>query len=56
MEASAPYFEITFWLLQIRRSIHDIELFITCVGLSMICVYPTDDVREAVSRPVELVM
>ena len=56
METSIPYFDIQFWLVQNIRSIHDIELFITCVGLSMICVYPTDDVREAVSRPVELVM
>ena len=50
------YFEITFWLVQNIRSIHDIELFITCVGLSMICVYPADDVRAAVSRPAELAM
>ena len=49
MEASAPYFEIIFWLVQVIRSIHDIELFIKSVGLSMICVYPADDVREAIS-------
>ena len=56
MEASTPYFEITFWLVQNIRSIHGIELFITCVGLSVIFVCPADDVREAISRPVELVM
>ena len=56
MEALTPYFKITFWLVQNIRSIHDIELFITCVGLSMIFVYPADDVREAISRPAELVM
>ena len=56
MEESTPYFEIIFWLVQNIRSIHDIELFITCVGLSMFCVYPADDVREAISWPAELVM
>ena len=56
MEASTPYFEITSWLVQNIRSIHDIELFITYMGLSMICVYPADDVREAISEPAELVM
>ena len=56
METSIPYFDIQFWLVQNIRSIHDIELFITCVGLSMIFVYPADDVREAISRPAELVM
>ena len=56
MEALTPYFKITFWLVQNIRSIHDIELFITCVGLSMIFVCPADDVREAISRPAELVM
>ena len=53
---STPYFEIIFWLIQNIRSIHHIEFFITCVGLSKICVYPADDVREVISRPVELVM
>ena len=43
-------------LVQNIRSINDIELFITCVGVSMICVYPADDVREAISQPAELVM
>ena len=46
MEASTPYFSITFSLVQNIRSIHDIEIFITCVGLSLICVYPADDVRD----------
>ena len=26
-------------------SMHDIELFMAWVGLSIICVYPADDVR-----------
>ena len=56
MEGSAPYFEITFWLVQNIKSINDIELFISCVSLSMICVYPANDVGEAISRPAELVM
>ena len=38
------------------RSMHDIELLITWVGLSIICSYPADDVRESISCPVELVM
>ena len=49
MEASTPYYEITFWLVQNIKSIHDIVLFISRVGLSMICVYPADDVGEAIS-------
>ena len=35
---------------------HDIELFITCVGLSIICAYPANDLREIISRPDESVM
>ena len=46
MEASTTYFSITFSLVQNIRSIHHIEIFITCVGLSLICVYPADDVRD----------
>ena len=38
------------------RSMHDIELLITWVGLSIVCLYPADDVRESVSCPTELVM
>ena len=34
---------------------HNIELFITCAGLSIICIYPADNVREF-SEPVELLM
>ena len=56
METSTLYFEITFRLVQNKRSIHDIELFIKCVGLSMICVYSTDDERESISQPVESVI
>lgn len=47
MEASTPYFKIAFWLVQNIRSIHNVALFITCVGLTVICVYPADDVRES---------
>ena len=55
MLASTPYFEVTFWLLQNIRLIHDIELFITC-GILIICVYAADDVKESISVPVEFVM
>ena len=47
METSTPYFKIAFWLVQNIRSIHDVALFITCVGLTVICVYPADDVKES---------
>ena len=56
MEASTPYFETTFWLVQSIRSIHDMQLFIIFLGLSMTFVYPADDVREAIYWPAELVM
>ena len=56
METSTSYFEITFWLVGNVRSVHCVELFIAYVGLSMICVYPADDVRKSISWPVELVM
>ena len=36
------------------ESLHGIELFIARVGLSVICIYSADDVRESSSRPVEL--
>ena len=35
---------------------HDIELFTTWVGLSTIYAYPADDVREAISWPIVLVV
>ena len=42
------------------RSMHDLifstKVFITRVGLSIICLYPADDVRELISCPAELVM
>ena len=38
MEASALYSEITFWLVQNIRPLHEIELFLTKVGLSIIFV------------------
>ena len=40
----SAYFEIIFWLVQNTKSMHDSKLFIT--GLSIICAYPTDDVRK----------
>lgn len=46
MEASTPYFKIAFWLVQNIRSIHNVALFITW-GLTVIYVYPADDVRES---------
>ena len=39
MLASTPYFEITFWLLQNIRSIHDIELFITFGLFNHLCIH-----------------
>ena len=38
------------------RSMHDIELLTTWVGLSIICLYPADDVRESIPCPTELVI
>ena len=35
---------------------HDIELFTIWVGLSTICLYPADNVRESISSPAELVI
>ena len=35
---------------------HDIELLITCVGLSIICLYPADDVRDSISCPAGLLI
>ena len=35
---------------------HDIELFTTWVGLSIICVYPAEDVRDQISWPGVLVI
>ena len=49
---STPYFEITFWLVQdikYKIQIHDIELFITYLGLSMICAYLAKNVRKYIS-------
>ena len=56
IEASTPYFEIIFWLVQNLRSIHNAELFVTCVALSLIYVYPANDVREAISPPAGFIM
>ena len=53
------YFDMTFWLVQnykINTKYKITEVFITCVGLSMICVYPADDVRGSFCRLVALVM
>ena len=49
IETATPYFEIAFWLVQNKRSMHHIELFTIWVGLSMICLYPADNVRESIS-------
>ena len=35
---------------------HDIELFTTWIGLSIVCVYPVGDVKKLSSRPAELVI
>ena len=35
---------------------HDIELLVTCVGLSIICLYPADDVRDSISCPTGLLI
>ena len=35
---------------------HDIELFTIWVGLSIICEYPGDDMRESSSCPTEVVI
>ena len=56
IETSTPCLEITFVLVQNIRSIHHIELFTIWVGLSIICEYPADDVRESSSWPTELVI
>ena len=34
---------------------HDIELLVTWAGLSIICFYQADDVRETISCPVVLI-
>ena len=52
---STPWFKIALWLVQNIRSIHDMKLFITCIGLSIIWWYPADDVRESSSRPSKIV-
>ena len=53
IETSTPCLEITFWLIQKIRSIQDMEPFMAWMVLSIICVYPADDVRESSSRPAE---
>ena len=45
IEMSIPCFEIMLGLLQSVRSIQGNEVLMICVGLSVICLYPTDDVR-----------
>ena len=49
-------FEIIFWLAQNKKSMHDIELFITRIVLSVICLYPADNVRELIFWLDELVI
>ena len=48
---STPWFGITLWLVQNVRWIHHMELFITCVGLSITWLYPDDNVSESSSWP-----
>ena len=50
------WFEIIFVFVQNIRSMHDTELFTKWVGLSKICVYPAEDVRESISSPGVLVI
>ena len=35
---------------------HDKELLITRIGLSIICLYPADDVRDSISCPAGLLI
>ena len=49
------YAIITFWFVQIMRSMHWHRV-ITWLSLSVICLYPADDVRKSISYPVNLVM
>ena len=42
--------------MQNIRSIHDIEIFTTWVGLSIIGAYPVKDVRESIYSPGVLVI
>ena len=35
---------------------HDIKLFTVWVGLSIICLFPADNVREWISLPAELLI
>ena len=46
IETSTLCLEITFRLVQKIRSMHDIELFKAKADLSIMCVYPADDVKE----------
>ena len=56
IETLTPCLEITFVLVQNRRSMDDREVFAICVALSIICEYPVDDVRDSSSWPTELVI
>ena len=42
--------------MQNIRAMHDIELFTTWVGFSIICAYPAEDVRKSISWSEVLVM
>ena len=35
---------------------HDIELFTTWISLSIICLYPADNLRDSINGPVEAVI
>ena len=53
---TTPCLEITFRLTQNLKLMHDIKLYITWVGFSIICEYQSEDMRESITWLAELVM
>lgn len=49
MEALSPCLEIAFRLVHNISSILDKEVFTTKIGLSVICGYQDDDVKDSIS-------
>ena len=49
MEELTPCLEIAFRLVQNISSMHDKEFFATKIGLSVICAYQDDDVKDSIS-------
>ena len=47
---------IAFWLVQNKRTMHDIELITIWAVLSIICFYPADNLRESIFWPAKLVI